>query len=383
MKQTMKVLLTFALPMVISAGPAMANGRGGSETVLHTFTYDADGGFPFAGPTMDGKGNLYGVTYFGGATQGVCCGTVYQLTAAGKNNWRYKIIYTFKGGSRGEAPSGGLIADAAGNLYGTAQQGGADLECGIVFELSPARNGTWKKSVLHAFTHPYSPRFDGCTPSSYLVFDKAGNLYGTTQLGGGHNFDDCGFTDWGCGTVFKLAPDGNGKWTETQIHRFPEGNTDGIGPYGGLALDSAGNLWGTTLGATTGSPGTAFELTHDVKGKWKETALFQFTGSSTGYTPQAGLVADNAGNVYGTTYSGGNGAGTVFELTPAGAGQITETLIHQFAPCNNTACPDGLNPFGGLTIDAGGNLYGTTTLGGGAGTACDGGGSIAVGCKRC
>jgi hypothetical protein len=356
-----------------------------SETVLHAFTYGSDGAFPYAGPTMDARGNLYGATYFAGATAGVCCGTVYELTPGKNGAYSYKIIYTFKdGGTYGEAPAGGLILDAAGNLYGTAQIGGRDLSCGLVYELSPVAKGEWKKTDLHKFIRPYAPYYDGCTPSSWLVFDQAGNLYGTTQLGGGNEYNgqECGETEWGCGAVFKLAPQGNGKWKETLIHRFPEGGRDGLTPYGGLVFDHAGNLWGTTLSGIGAALSTAFELAPDKNGKWKESAVFAFTANSTGYEIYAGLAVDAANNLYGTTMFGGNGYGLVFELTPGRRGQITETVIHAFTGCNDADCPDGISPFlGGLTIDAGGNLYGTTNLGGGQGTFCSPPNStIRVGC---
>ncbi|HEX4079383.1 MAG TPA: choice-of-anchor tandem repeat GloVer-containing protein [Rhizomicrobium sp.] len=355
-----------------------------SETVLHAFEYDSDGGFPFAGPTMDSKGNLYGVADFGGAFDGVCCGTVYELMPTQKGGWKYSVIYTFKGNILGEAPVGGLILDEAGNLYGTAQIGGRVLGCGIVYELSPNAKGEWKKTDLHAFTHPDAPHYDGCTPSSYLVFDQTGNLYGTTQLGGGNEYDgqECGETNWGCGTVFKLAPQENGKWKETLIHRFPERSGDGQEPYAGLVFDHSGNLWGTTIDGTDYSTfGTAFELTPDANGKWKESAVFDFTGNSTGYGPYAGLVADAENNIYGATYYGGNGAGLIFKLTPGKGGRITENVIHAFETCNETECPDGIGPFGGLTMDSNGHLYGTATQGGAQGTFCNPPGEdIEVGC---
>jgi uncharacterized repeat protein (TIGR03803 family) len=354
-----------------------------SETVLHAFRYDSDGGFPYAGPTMDSIGNIYGVTYFGGATDGVCCGTVYELMPVQNGGWRYKVIYRFRGASHGEAPSGGLILDAAGNLYGTAQQGGKLFGCGIVYELSPNAKGEWTKTDLYQFNHPDAPHYDGCIPSSYLVFDQAGNLYGTTQISGGNEYDnqECDFTDWGCGTVFKLAPQGNGKWKETLIHRFPEGSGDGEEPYGGLVFDHSGNLWGTTLYGTGSSLGTAFELTPDANGKWTESAVFNFTSDGTGYTVYGGLVVDAANNLYGAAMSGGNGEGLIFELTPGQGGQITENVIHAFAACNDTECPDGIGPFGGLTMDADGNLYGTTTQGGAQGTFCNPPGeNLEVGC---
>jgi uncharacterized repeat protein (TIGR03803 family) len=373
-----KLLFTALAAVAIVTGWGTASVAQDSETVLHTFSYDSDGGFPFPGTTMDAKGNLYGVTSFSGSTDGVCCGTVYELSPK-NGGWKYQIIYTFQGASHGEAPYGGLTFDAAGNLYGTTTIGGPDLGGGLVYELSPTKDGKWKKTDLHRFAKPDAPTYDGALPSSYLVFDKAGNLYGTTQLGGGNNYNDCGETTWGCGTVFELSPEGKGKWKETQLHRFPEGNADGLMPYGGLTFDPSGNLWGTTQTDNLTGLGTVFELSPDAKGKWKETALFNFSGDSTGYQTQAGVVADAAGNIYGTTYFGGNGTGTVFELSPQSGGGLVETLIYQFASCNETSCPDGVQPFGGLTIDGNGNLYGTTTQGGGAGTFCTSG-KIDVGC---
>jgi hypothetical protein len=372
-----------AVPLAVAvaaapSGPARARA---TERVLHAFAWNTDGGFPYAGPTMDSKGNIYGVTYFGGF-EGICCGTAYQLTPQQKGGWGYKIIHTFKGPDfDGEAPSGGLIADAAGNLYGTAQQGGKALFCGVVYELSPMQNGTWKESILHEFRHPGAPEDDGCTPSSYLVFDQAGNLYGTAQDGGGRNFNnECEQNYPGCGAVFKLAPQGGGKWKESVIFRFPAGKSSGIIPYSGLAVDHTGNLWGTTTASAGGTTlGSVFELTEQAGGKWKESAHFDFDGTDAGGAPYGSLVIDNAGNVYGTTYYGGQGAGVVFELTQAGHGQLNETIIHQFAPCGPTECPDGVTPFGGLTIDAAGNLYGTTPLGGAAGSFCNSN-MIVVGC---
>ncbi|HEY1615770.1 MAG TPA: choice-of-anchor tandem repeat GloVer-containing protein [Rhizomicrobium sp.] len=311
----------------------------------------------------------------------MCCGTVYRLSPGNNGNWKYRVIYRFRGPvSDGEAPYGGVIADSAGNLFGTALQRGTGLECGIVYELSPDGKGNWKEAVLHEFDHSSKGSHrDGCTPSSYLVFDASGNLFGTTSAGGGVDKNGACENDYYCGTVFELSRK-DGKWTEAIIHRFPETAEDGTEPMSGLVFDHAGNLWGTTFGGGQAGGGTVFELKPTANGKWKESSLFSFSDSETGTQPYGGLVVDASGNFYGTTFAGGLGAGTVFELTSGRGGRLTESLVHQFASCNQAECPDGLDPFGGLTIDSAGNLYGTATQGGEAGTFCNGGGNIKVGC---
>jgi len=340
-----------------------------TETVLHTFTFHQDGGFPLAGLSLDQSGNLYGVAYFGGYIEGsVCCGTVFQLTKSG-NAWTFSTIYTFTDGvTDGEAPSGSVVFDKAGNLYGTTQQGGW---CGMAYELTPSQKGPWKETILHNF-NPFTllggTAGDGCDPSSYLIFDQAGNLYGTTQQGGGLG----GCNTAGCGSVFELSPGSDGKWEETIIHSFPDGSEDGTDPYGGLVLDKSGNLWGTTLTGGTAGLGTIFELSPSSNGSWTEKVAFNFISGATGWEPYAGLVMDAEGNFYGTTFYGGSsGAGLVFKMTPSSDGMLSETVIHQFEGCTATECPDGFYPFGGLVFDSSGNLYGSTMYGGASGTACN------------
>ena len=367
-------MLVVAGMIAILAATSLAQSK---ENVLHTFTFDAGGGFPFAGLTFDAKGNLYGVSDFGGDLNlGVCCGVVFQLTPDNSGGWTFKVIYTFTGPiTGGEAPTGSVVFDASGNLYGTTQIGGF---CGTAYQLSPTQKGEWKQTTLHYFNNvEKGVTDDGCLPSSFLIFDQAGNLYGTTQQTGA---SDC-MTSAGCGTVFELSPQADGKWKERVIHHFPrQGTEDGISPYGGLAMDSAGNLWGTTQFGGSAGEGTIFELTPGTGGAWAEKVAFSFSGDN-GDLPYAGLTMDSAGNFYGTTYFGGaNGTGTVYRMTPQVNGSLNETVIHDFALCNQTECPDGFAPFGGLVFDAVGNLYGTTTLGGGASTVCDQGSTIRVGC---
>ncbi len=244
----------------------------------------------------------------------------------GKGN-HFGVDYSFKG-QDGAAPTATLIQDAAGNLYGTASSGGS-YGLGVVFKLSTANQET----VLHTFTGP-----DGATPNGKLALDRAGNLYGTTSAGGTS----------GLGTVFKIDASG----TETVLHSFT-GNPDGASPYAGLIIDGSGNLYGTTEAGGTSNSGTVFGI--DANGT--EAVLHSFAGEPTdGADPKAGITLDTAGNLYGTTFTGGShGYGTVFEIDTANS----ETVLYNFSDL-----ADGANPFGGLTLDANGVLYGTTENGG-------------------
>jgi uncharacterized repeat protein (TIGR03803 family) len=256
-----------------------------------------------------------------------------------------RVLYSFSGGTDGGSPAGGLIFDGAGNLYGTTN-GGGTYSGGTVFELSPAAGGGWTETVIHSFGNGT----DGNGPEAGLIFDAAGNLYSTTNGGGTYNG----------GTVFELTPQAGGGWTETVIHSFGSG-TDGAGPWAGLIFDAAGNLYSTTKGGGTYNGGTVFELTPQAGGGWTEQVLHSFQGGADGAQPYAGLIFDAAGNLYGTTYFGGAYGyyGTVFDLTPAAGGTWTEKVLYNFS-----GFPDGINPVGGLIFDGTGNLYGTTYLGG-------------------
>jgi uncharacterized repeat protein (TIGR03803 family) len=240
----------------------------------------------------------------------------------------------------GNSPVAGLIFDAAGNLYGTTA-GGGTYGYGTVFELTPTAGGSWTEQVLHNFGNGT----DGFYPYAGLIFDKNGNLYGTTYKGGAY----------GAGTVFELTPTGGGGWAEQVLHNFGNG-TDGTYPEAGLIFDAAGNLYGTTAGGGTSAGGTVFELT----ATGTETVLHNFGNGTDGSYLLAGLIFNAGGNLYGTTNEGGAyGAGTVFELTPTGGGW-TERVLHNFF----STLLDGGGPLAGLTFDAGGNLYGTTYYGG-------------------
>ena len=218
--------------------------------------------------------------------------------------------------------------------------------------MSPGAQAASKEKVLYGFRNG----IDGGLPVDNLIFDKAGNLYGVTVEGGAN----------GLGTVFKLTP-ANGIWTETVLHSFG-GGSDGSSPKGTLIFDQAGDLYGMTYsGGSNGcfnGCGTVFELTPTAKGDWTETVLYAFTGGTDGGSPQAGLVLDTTGSLYGTTYQGGDtscasgGCGTVFKLTPGFGTRWTESVLHAFTGS------DGAYPFAALTLDLAGNLYGTTVTGG-------------------
>jgi uncharacterized repeat protein (TIGR03803 family) len=286
---------------------------------------------------------------------------VTLVLASAASASRYNVLYQFRMPKNGQGPSGNLIMDAAGNLYGTTQSGGAD-GFGTVFRLKPNPDGSWSESVLHSFTET-----DGASPLSGVISDDAGDLYGTTSGGGDPSCPA------GCGVVFKLTRNAGGTWAESVLHAFT--GVDGNDPEGGVIMDAAGNLYGTASqgGANpcseyyTAGCGVVFQLKpHD--GSWSETILHSFTGAD-GLRPHAGLIVDAAGNLYGTTDSGGPGgvqagAGVVFKLMPSADGTWTESVLHAF-----TYGADGANPWAGLAFDAAGNLYGTTLDGGGS-TAC-------------
>jgi uncharacterized repeat protein (TIGR03803 family) len=293
----------------------------GTETVLHTFTGGSDGANPNGALIADTAGNLYGNTTYGG-DGGSCshfggCGVVFKLSPDGTET----VLHTFTGGSDGANPIAGLIADRAGNLYGTTFFGGGRGSCyrgcGVVFKLSP--DGA--ETVLHTFTGGS----DGSSPEAPLIADSAGNLYGTTDYGGGI----CSGPFAGCGVVFKLSPDG----VETVLHTFT-GGRDGADPSAGLIADRAGNLYGTTFfGGGRGScyGGTGCGVVFKLSPDGAETMLHTFTGGSDGASPSVGLglIADTAGNLYGTTTSGGVGAnGVVFKLS--GTGFVTTVPFSAF-----------------------------------------------------
>ncbi|HXM19918.1 MAG TPA: choice-of-anchor tandem repeat GloVer-containing protein [Terriglobales bacterium] len=327
---------------------------GWTRSVLYSFTGGRDGRSPSESESLvfDTAGNLYGTTVRGGSGSG----TVFKLAPNGGGGWTESVIHYFKN-APAHYPESGLVFDAAGNLYGTAFG-----SPGAVFELSPTSSGPWKIRILHKFG---KTRRDGIGPLAALAFDPAGNLYGTTYVGG---VPKCGLGEMGCGTVFKLTPASGGAWRYSRIYSFA-GGANGDRPYAGVVSDAAGNLYGTTaLGGNTGCDsnsdgcGIVFELSPNLDGTWTETLVYSFAGSAIdGGEPFSGLIFDHAGNLFGTTYIGGSsGFGTVFELTPQSGGW-QETVLHNFADS------DGQLPLVGVISNAAGNLYGTTITGGATG----------------
>lgn len=325
--------------------------------VIHTFTGAGDGANPEGGVILDRAGDLYG-TAFGG---GVGYGIVYEITQSG-SGWIVTPIYTFKGGNDGASPVARVILAPDGTLYGTTESGGGgscneNTGCGTVFKLSPPTTGCasaicpWTETVLYRF----SGGSDGALPRAEVVLDQSGNIYGTTFSGGSSN----------CGTVFKLTPSGSG-WTESVLYSYPcyPGlQNDYSSPA--VIFDRNGNLYGVTDAGGTYNQGTVFELVPSGSG-WTANVLHAFSGEEDGVTPEAALMSDGSGNLYGsTTGSGPNGGGTVFELTPSGSNWTFAVLY------SLPGTADLLGIWNKLVMDQAGNLY-STTIGRGA----YGGGSV-------
>jgi uncharacterized repeat protein (TIGR03803 family) len=400
--------------LVITAALALSNTSfAATYKILYTFHGYSDGALPEGALIFDNQGNLYGTTTAGGIYQG---GTVFELTPASDGSWSKTILYNFNGPDDGNSPTGALLMDRYGNLYGTAQQAGrmndnCTVGCGTAFALFK-NSERWAYTVLHHF-HGMP---DGALPTGTLVADAEGNLYGTTVSGG---------ADYicyeGCGTVFQLQRTANG-WTEQVIHTFTNLFQDGAYPAGTMAIDSTGDLFGSSsIGGLTGY-GTVFDLRPSGSGTWTEKILYnfcseyncadgnaaaggvtlvndtlagttQYAGSGSGYgsffviSPAAkqwnidsfgfdttdgatpiSPVLYSGGNFYGVTEQGGNqndacnlsfGDGVVFEIAAQG-GTPRETVLHTFSG------PDGCGPMGGLVADKNGNLFGTTAFGGSA-----------------
>jgi uncharacterized repeat protein (TIGR03803 family) len=346
-------LLTAVFAVVVFAPGMWAQSK---FKTLHAFNQvNKRGEGPAASLVFDATGNLYGTTGLGGAHGG---GTVFKLTPNSDGGWAETVQYSFcsnKNCTDGAFPGAGLIFDSAGNLYSTTSQGGTARD-GTVFKLTPNSDRSWSESVLYSFAGGE----DGAAPAGGLIFDQSGNLYGTTGLGGAHS----------SGAVFKLTPNSEGGWNETILYSFCSLSncSDGVQPLGTLISDGAGNLYGTTFRGGDNNEGTVFKLTPNTDGSWTESVLYSFCSlkrCDDGAQPQAGLVFDGRGNLYGTTQQGGSKRGGVaFSLTPNSDGSWTEGVLHGF--CSFAACSDGSAPAANLTLDAAGNLYGTAYYGGNA-----------------
>jgi uncharacterized repeat protein (TIGR03803 family) len=315
-----------------------------TEKILHSFSNsDGDGFGPLTGLIIDRAGDLYGTAQGGTYNHGM----VFELMPLSGGGWTEKVLYSFSNsGKDGDFPSAGVIMDANGNLYGTTGFGG-NYNYGTAFELTPKADGHWTEKMLYMFDSE-----DGNFPSGGLIFASEGDLYGTTQEGGAYNY----------GVAFELKPKADGQWTEKILYSFGNNDADGTFPYAGLIFDTGGNLYGTTIEGGIYNYGTAFELMPEADGRWTKKLLHSFGNSEgDGQGPGSNLIFGRAGDLCGTTYAGGtDGRGTVFKLTPKAGGHWTEEVLHSF----NLNDKEGIIPQAGLIADRAGNLYTTTSYGG-------------------
>ena len=325
-----------------------ASGGRWTYTLLYTLTL-AEGSAIAASLAIDHSGNLYGTSINGGAHD---VGSVFELSpdALTPGGWTLQVLHSFLNShADGQGPWDKVILDKVGNVYGTTRDGGAESAGGVVFELTRGLPGDWTEDILYDF--PFYKR--GCCPYAELIFDAAGNLYGTTPGGG---------TGSGDGVVFKLTHTASG-WKETLLHSFQ--GTDGSQPTGGLVLDAEGNLYGTTAEGGKNASGTVFKLAPAASGPWKETILYDFPLFKNGGGPASTLVLDKAGNLYGASVGGigpcPSGCGVVFKLSPDSNNKWKYTVLHRFTDATN----DGAEVFSGVVFDkTGKHLYGTTAFGG-------------------
>lgn len=315
----------------------------GTERVLYSFTGGNDGGNAATGLVVDHNGNLYGTTVIGGAST---CGTVFKLTRAASPPWPETVLFNFDCFSTGKSPHGGVTFDAHGNLDGTTVAGGtggscASDGCGVAYRLTLTT-----EKVLHNF----SGGTDGFGPGGGVTYDSAGNLYGTTPDGGTASQ----------GVVYKVSAR---RSHETILHAFGGGNDGSTGSLGLLLLFS-GSFYGVTELGGAHSAGTVFRLSPGPRGSWNYKTIYTFKGAPNSASPYGGLIADASGKLYGTTYYGGaNGLGTVFELHRGIKGKYRERSLYSFKGGN-----DGSSPTSTLALGGSGELYGTTSAGGGS---CD------------
>jgi uncharacterized repeat protein (TIGR03803 family) len=334
---TASAMLTLAIVVLAAASPF---GRAQTFNVLYKFTGSTDGANPYGGLVQDKAGNLYGTTASGGSSG---YGTIFELTPNSGGGWTQSVLYNFTGGADGGSPSSSLILDSVGNLYGTTPPLGGS-SAGTVFELATTSDG-WVQSVLYAFT---GYNGGGSEPFAAPTLGKNGHLYGTTYAGGIDND----------GIVYALTNAG-GHWSEKTVYNFT--GTTGDGPSDALIFDPAGNLYGTTYSGGSAGGGTVVELT---RRSWKEKTLYNFQCDNFGGAckngdaghPEAGLVMDSAGNLYGAArFGGAYGDGAVFEVAALAGGKWKESVLYSF----KSGPGDGDQPFGTLVFDKSGNLYGT------------------------
>jgi uncharacterized repeat protein (TIGR03803 family) len=347
---TAKLVRSAALGVLIVLANVSTAAGDTKLTTLYRFKGGPDGKYPSGGLLFDDDGRLYGTTRIGGdSTCGGGCGTVFRLTppVSGGARWKAQVLHAFKGSlGDGYWPRGGLISDPSGALYGTTYYGGR-WSNGTVFRLTPPgpTEAEWSESILHSFNSR-----DGVLPSAGLIRDDSGALYGTTA----------GYPTISFGTVFRLVPrvGGHPGWRRTTLHKF-RGGRDGAYPETALVRDPSGKVYGTTAGGDfchdTGCI-SVFMLTPPEAGseEWDKTTLYKFSGA----VPRSALIRDDSGTLYGTTYSGPTGCGTVFKLIPPAAGESRwrHEVIRQFTTGDDGGCHISSK----LLLDPSGALYGTT-----------------------
>lgn len=307
-----------------------------TESVLYNFagSNNHDGCSPITGLVFDNEGNLYGTTLWGGnpACPSKGCGTVFQVAPKDDGTWTESVILAFGSEPQfGANPFYGVVVDQLGNVYGTASQ--------TIFQLTPHPDGSWEPTVLYSFTGGKDGEFPGG-----LAIDSSSSLY-TLALHGGNNF-----CFQGCGTVFRLVPQPGGGWTPSVLYSFK--GKAGMYPTGTPVLDGSGSLYGAT------SDDTVFRLTPTPTGHWNHTVIHRFSDQQHGYDVNGNLSFDALGNLYGTTQVGGKfNNGTVFRLSPSGDGGVNFNYF-------SFDLSDGSSPLAGVVFDQAGNLYGTTVSGG-------------------
>jgi uncharacterized repeat protein (TIGR03803 family) len=333
-----KLLLAGAAAAVfaISATSSLAS----TTHIIYSFAGDTDGEYADTDLVVDSAGNIYGSTVLGGDFGS---GTVFKVTPGGQHSG----LYSFTGGADGGEPYKGVTLDAQGNLYGTAVTGGGggcEGGCGVVYKVTNS-NGSWSQSVIYSF----SGGNDGSGPGAGLTFDRFGNLYGMTPTGGAY----------GVGVIFQLQPMHGGGWKFNVIHPFTGGN-DGSGGSAGRLVIHNGRLYGVTTAGGANGKGIVFELSQVNPVAWNFRTLYAFRGQPDAGFPYGGVTFDAAGSLYGTTYyDGAYNLGSVYELTPEGAGTWTEKVLYSFQGGN-----DGSGSIANVLFDATGNMYGTTSQGG-------------------
>jgi uncharacterized repeat protein (TIGR03803 family) len=343
---------TFGVPPAADASAVRSHTNSSNEQVVYNFTGGNDGGNAATGLTLDKSGNVYGTTVVGGPYQ---CGTIFEAKPQASPPWSESALYSFTCYGDGKNPHGGVTFDAQGNLDGTTVAGGTGYctgdGCGVVFQYASG-----VERVLYGFTGLK----DGFGPGSPLAIDTSGNIYSTTPDGG----------TAGVGTVYELQ---NGKSKVNVLHGFLGKRDGGTGSLGALLRDSSGDLYGVTETAGESGNGTVYRVSAGTNGKGKLTTLYTFKGTPDAGSPYGGLVADTAGNLYGTTYYGGaNGLGAVFELARKGT-KYRERVLYSFKGGSDGSLSTSTLIFASPT-----QLYGTTSGGGGS---CDCGTIFSVDAK--